>query len=234
MKKSKKRTKIKSIFLIAFLSIVIYFLFSNKATIINAPYINQRKLYPTGCESVSTVMALNYLGINMTVDYFIDNYLDMGTLPHSDENGTMIGCNPWKAFPGSPYSEYGYGCFAPVIVNALNKFIDNDEFEIQALYGKSIDELYHTYIDNDIPVILWATIDMKPPRLGVSWIDEDTGQSIDWIIPLHCVLLVGYDNNFYYFNDPMQSKRCKYKKNAVEIAYGGMHRQAVVIKRINN
>ena len=42
---------------------------------IDVPYIDQSKRYPTGCESVSTVMALQYAGVNISVDKFIDNYL---------------------------------------------------------------------------------------------------------------------------------------------------------------
>ena len=52
-----------------------------KKRIIDAPYIYQNVDYPNGCESVSAVMALRYFGIDMTVDDFIDNYLDMGDAP---------------------------------------------------------------------------------------------------------------------------------------------------------
>ena len=46
---------------------------SNK--LINAKHIYQLENWPTGCESVSAVMALNHAGINISVDDFIDNYL---------------------------------------------------------------------------------------------------------------------------------------------------------------
>ena len=49
---------------------------SANAKIIDAPYIYQNFDYPNGCESVSTVMALQKAGINISVDSFIDNYLD--------------------------------------------------------------------------------------------------------------------------------------------------------------
>ena len=38
---------------------------------IEVPYIDQSVKYPTGCESVSAVMLLKYLGYEMTVDEFI-------------------------------------------------------------------------------------------------------------------------------------------------------------------
>ena len=45
--------------------------------IIQVPYIDQSVKYPTGCESVSTVMLLQYLGYDISVDKFIADYLEM-------------------------------------------------------------------------------------------------------------------------------------------------------------
>ena len=36
---------------------------------------------PNGCESVSAVMALQYIGIPITPEEFVSNYLDMGNAP---------------------------------------------------------------------------------------------------------------------------------------------------------
>ena len=47
-----------------------------KRIILNVPYIDQSIHYPTGCESVSSVMLLQYLGIDITVDEFIEKYLE--------------------------------------------------------------------------------------------------------------------------------------------------------------
>ena len=38
-----------------------------KKVCIDVPYIDQSKLYPTGCESVSTVMLLRFLGIHRKI-----------------------------------------------------------------------------------------------------------------------------------------------------------------------
>ena len=40
--------------------------------VLDAPFIDQREKYPTGCESVSAVMALQYAGVDITVEEFID------------------------------------------------------------------------------------------------------------------------------------------------------------------
>ena len=47
-----------------------------RRAIIHAPYIDQSVRYPTGCESVSAVMLLQYLGIDITVDECIEMSLE--------------------------------------------------------------------------------------------------------------------------------------------------------------
>ncbi len=43
--------------------------------IIEVPYIDQTEKYPTGCESISAVMLLRYLGYPISPEEFIDRYL---------------------------------------------------------------------------------------------------------------------------------------------------------------
>lgn len=191
----------------------------NHKIIQNVPFISQIGTYPTGCESVSTVMALQYAGVDMTVDTFIDDYLDKKAYPF----------NPNETFGGDPRSGSGFGCYAPVIKKALDKFLPELGYKARTLYHTSLEGLCSEYIDNDVPVILWATMDMKPPYVSRTWINN--GTQIDWIAPEHCLLLVGYDDNHYIFNDPLRyTGLTYYSKEAVEAAYKGLYEQAIVIE----
>lgn len=196
--------------------------------LLNVPFIDQRKKYPTGCESISAVMALQYLGISISPETFIDNYLDKGRTPYSDESGNLFGDDPRKVFLGDPYSKNGWGCWAPVIENAVNKFIGKN-YTVKTIYGSSIDELCSKYIDNDIPVLVWATQNMAPARRYKTWYITGTSDQFTWITPMHCLLLVGYDDSGYYFNDSLQCKNMRYDKSKVISAYNALNCQAVVI-----
>ena len=204
---------------------------SSNKVLLDVPYMNQKKDYINACESISTVMALHYLGIDITVDDFINKYLDKGKVPYYDENGVYTGSDPWKVFPGDPTDETGWGCYAPVIVNALNKFLDKDTYDVQELYNEKISTLCSEYIDKGVPVIFWATINMQAPYKGASWKLMDSDKEFTWIRPMHCVLLIGYDDHYYYFNDPWRNKASKYKKADVERAYRGLYQQAVVVTK---
>lgn len=63
---------------------------------IQVPYIDQSIKYPTGCESVSAVMLLKYLGYEITVDEFIQNCLECREMEIRD--GVLYGPDPNKFF----------------------------------------------------------------------------------------------------------------------------------------
>lgn len=208
---------------------------NNDSVIIEVPHLSQEE-YPTGCESVSTVMALNYMGYNITVDDFIDNYLDMCEIIYKDNK--MYADNPNDSFIGNPRSKDSFGCYAPVICNAVKKYAQEEnlkDLEVKNLTGKSLKSICNEYIKNGTPVIVWATIDMQPSVKGKTWNLVGTkDKTFTWISKEHCLLLVGYDNNYYYFNDPQQSLKdinqvVAFDRKIVEKRYKELGSQAVVI-----
>lgn len=111
---------------------------------LDVPYIDQSVKYPTGCESVSTVMLLQYLGYSLTVDEFIEKYLERRDFEVRD--GLLYGPSPDEYFCGSPYDEDSFGCYAPVICKALEKAA-GDKYLITDETGTSMEELLTNYID---------------------------------------------------------------------------------------
>lgn len=197
---------------------------------LEVPYINQNPGFPTGCESVSAVMVLRYHEIYIGVEDFIDNYLVMDEY-YYDENGVMYGAHPAQAFIGNPRENTGFGCYAPVIYNAMERLLSDKKVKLTATLttGSALDELCREYIDNDIPVLVWASMDMKPTREGRSWILEN-GEEFTWIAGEHCLVLVGYDNEFYYFNDPLVGEKVAYEREIVELRYRELGSQSLVIE----
>lgn len=197
---------------------------------IDAPYIDQSVHYPTGCESVSTVMLLQYLGYPITVDEFIEKYLEIQSF--EEKEGELHGPNPYEYFCGSPYDEDAFGCYAPVICRALKKAI-GDSYEIIDETGTQIERLLERYIDQGMPVIFWACINMREPVMGPSWKLHGCGEVFTWISNEHCMLLVGYDEDGYYFNDPYDNNGViRYPKTVVEDRYEAQHSQAVGVRKL--
>lgn len=192
---------------------------------ITVPFLNQEN-YPTGCESVTAVMALQYAGYEVTIDEFIDEYLRVGT--YYEEDGEIYGNSPYYYFVGNPRTGSGYGCFAPVIYDALEKAAGKGS--VVSLKGKELETITKMYVESNIPVILWATIDMCETYDGESWTLIESGEQYTWPAEEHCLLLVGFDQEYYYFNDPNYGDEVtRYERSLVEQRYLDMGSQALAI-----
>ena len=93
---------------------------------LDLPVIDQTERWPTGCESVSSVMVLHHLGIDLSVDRFIQSFLPKRAM-HLTQSAELVGDvnigtgpDPDEYFAGDPYSEAAFGCYPGVIVKALN------------------------------------------------------------------------------------------------------------------
>lgn len=189
-------------------------------------YLSQETIMPTGCELVSAVMVLNYYGIDISVDTFVDNYVTMEPI-FVNENGTLQGPNPNKAFVGNPRNYASYGCYAPVVTEAMN--LASNSNNAHNTTGLSLAQLTEQYIENRIPVLVWVTINMAPSRSGDSWYVEESGTMFTWISGEHCMVLVGADETGYYLLDPYNSNGLIYcEKEAVAQRHAELGYQSVV------
>lgn len=176
---------------------------------------------PTGCEITSLTGVLNYWGYGIDKETMADNYLEKG------EIGQVTG---YEAFIGEPSTNEGYGCFAPVIVKAANKYLSeqNSFYRAYNLTGTAFEDLYKE-INQNHPVIVWATINMAEPKYYSQWKLSDGTYS--WIGREHCLVITGYNKNknSVYVMDPLKGN-VKYDAVLLKTRYEQMFMQAVVIK----
>ena len=199
-------------------------------------HIYQCEKYPTGCEIISTIMNLLYLNIIITPEEFIDNYLEKGDYIKKDNQ--YYTPSPFDKFVGSPYNDNSFGCYEPVIEKALIKLFSekNLNFEVKNLNNVPMDIIIKDYIDKDIPVIFWATMDLKQTKDTRQWIVPETGEKYTWKAYEHCLLLVGYNNeeNNYYFHDPLKKEGpIPYNKEIVEKRHKEQFSNACAIVKKN-
>ena len=200
----------------------------------NVPLIGQSKL-PTGCETCSATMLLKHYGYNISETTFADKYLVKKPFGYS--NGSYTGPDPNCAFVGTPYSSNSYGAYAPIMVKCMNKYLSYKSYKAVEISGKSLEYLSGKYVAQGQPIMIWATINMLPSFKTTTWrvnyTDENAkyklGSYYTWTAGEHCLLLTGYDKNYYYFNDPWTNARTRYSKSLVNTRYNELGKQAVVM-----
>lgn len=199
---------------------------SGQKMLADVPIIAQYPDFPTGCESVSAVIALQYAGVDISVADFVDKYLDKSTHFYN-ENGKRYGPDPHKVFVGDPRSTASFGCMAPVIENAVKKIVGSS-MTVENKTGYTLPMLCKSYIDKGIPCVVWVSIGMLETYRSASWTLED-GSTYYFPANEHCMVLIGYSDTHYYFSDPYRGEQVKYACALAEQRFEEMGRQALVV-----
>ena len=203
----------------------------------DVPYYSQEYVLPTGCEIVSAKMLLSYYtheepDIQEMISFLKCEYpveIDGYTYAH----------HPEDAFIGNPETEHSFGCFAPIITEVLNQFLP-EGLQAEDISGTELRENAETYLPQGKPVLVWATIGMWEsfPNAGWYLLDKDgnpTDEWYDWLANEHCMVLVGYDNDYYYFNDPYDSHGLiSFGREKTEKRYEEIGKYAVVVTESEN
>lgn len=219
----------------------------------NVPFYNQHNMgYPTGCEAVSATMVANYSGYNVSVATIIENTPtdllgkrqetrskevtkevlneetgEIETKIEVEEETVWIGENPFEYFVGHPtknYAQGSYGCYANPISIALNASgVPNTNIS-----GTSIDTVFE-YIKQGKPVIVWCKARAKDVKITDTWYYPDGSGSYDEIEYEHCAVLIGFDDDYVYLNDPSVGKGVSQPKSKFISIWHKLYSQAIVI-----
>lgn len=201
--------------------------------VIQVPLLTQRDAnFKTGCELVSAAMLLQYYGIQIRPEEFYQTYMQKGNVWF--QNGVMYGDDPDKVFVGNPTELSGYGCYAGAIVEAMNQVLQGERYSVNVT-GSDLEELVERYVAKGNPIIIWATMNMTEGNAGKSWIitgEDGNTREFQWVSGEHCLVLVGEDDQYYYFNDPSRTQVVVgYEKEIVKERYNRMGKQSVIISR---
>ncbi len=195
-------------------------------TVKNVPLINQNPKYPNGCEAASAVMLLNYYGIKITLDEFI-NYLPKNKV--YTENGSRFGPNPAEAYAGDPTSETkGWGCFDKVIAETMEKIIKDKKSNIAVIRENKKAPL--SELVKNFPVMIWTTIDYEIVDSVFTWFSYDSKEIYTYPKNEHAVILTGFDEHYYYINDPLKKeKNIPVLKEKLENSFDSLGRQFIYL-----
>lgn len=172
------------------------------SAMIDAPIINQRPELPAGCEVASLTMLVQYYGIDK-------GKMELAEEMPKDETPYALNKDGSIRYWGHPSTGFvgdvtrkgrGFGIYHDGLMPLLEHYIPTAIDMTDQPF-----EYYEQQIANDIPVVVWTTIDYKVPSRWVTW-DTPIGP-IKTTYMEHAVLMVGYDESYVYFNDPNYGKK---------------------------
>ena len=208
----------------------------NTHMIDGVPCIQQAGL-SAGCETYACTMLLQFLGYDIDEYQFADNYL-ITSLTSWGDDGTHYGPDMNSAMAGTAYM--GFGIYAPAMAKSMNNYFKavGSKQTATALEGVPLEQLCKDYVDKDIPVMVWATTWMEEPYDAHSWVvdyvDENAkakiGDTVWWKEHEHCLVLIGYDEEEYYFADSYKGAVSHFEKDLVKERYEQIGTMAIVVQ----
>ena len=202
-----------------------------------APKVQVQDVLQAGCETYAATVTLNIYGFDLSPITFADHYLDCHEVT-SDESGNTLGPDMYSGFAGTAYA--GWGVYSPSMAKSMNKYLKDQNSDLKATNYENIplETLCKEYIDNDIPVMIWATTGMQEPSVYCSWtvnyVDENAktkiGDTFEWYDHEHCLVLIGYDEYYYYFCDSAAGMVSTFTKAEVNDRYQFFGSQCIVVQ----
>jgi uncharacterized protein YvpB len=202
------------------------FINDGKKIIDGVPHISQLPELERGCEVTSLAMLLQYEGIPADKMKLAKQ---IHKLPFRDEN--YVRSNPYDGFVGDIYtfSKSGYGVYHGPVANLAETYMPG---KIKDVTGQSIEAVYDL-IDNGSPVwvIINSTFAPLPESEFTVWNTNSGDVKITY--SEHSVLIVGYDEQSVYINDPLAESGYKaVPRKAFEQAWIQMGSQAIGVAKL--
>ena len=196
-----------------------------RSAMIDAPVVLQYPELPNGCELTTLAMMLQFYGINKGKMELLPE-MNRDTTPfRTGPDGTIeYWGNPNTGFVGDITGKHkGFGIYHAGLFGLLQSYIPT----ATDMTRSSFEEL-ERQVSDGIPVLVWTTIRYTVPsdRQWVTW-DSPLGP-IRTTFQEHTVLLVGYDEDYVYVNDPLKAeKKHRVEKKQFIASWEAMGKQAL-------
>lgn len=171
--------------------------------LLDVPLIAQNPELKYGCEVTSLAMLLRYAGIKADkMKLYREVPKDFDPVKTTKSGDITHWGNPRHGFVGDMTGKrMGYAVYDKPMEKLLRRYLGNRTLN---LTGQSFDKLLEQ-VKNGRPVVVWTTGDYKLPDRWESWMHGN--EKIRTPLDLHAVVLVGYDTNHVYLNDPLSVKK---------------------------
>ncbi|MFD2443335.1 C39 family peptidase [Bacillus sp. CGMCC 1.16607] len=177
----------------------------SQTKLIDVPLIKQNPELRYGCEVTSLTMVLNYAGVKVNkMELYRKVKKDGDPIIRSQKGDILRWGDPHEGFVGDMTGrngKAGYAVFDQPIVQLMNEYIPD---RVVNLTNQPFDKVL-AHVSKGYPVVIWTTGDYRLPDRWESW--KHGNHTIKTPLDLHVVVLVGYDSQFVYLNDPLSGRK---------------------------
>ncbi|MGQ7890674.1 C39 family peptidase [Paenibacillus sp. WC2504] len=199
---------------------------------IDVTAMSQYPEYVNGCEITSLAMLTNYLKLPYDRQQLIDMLAkDETPLQQDEDNSILIWGDPNLGFVGDiTGKQMGYGVYHKPIADVLNEISHGQALD---LTGEAFSKV-EKQVSLDYPVIIWTTSSFTPVDNWVEWKTKD-GNTVHATFEEHAVLLVGYDEENVYINNPLNGEKAvKIAKQPFISSWEQLGKQALTYAPVPN
>lgn len=177
-----------------------------KENILDVPLISQLPELKNGCEIVSLTMALNYRGIDIDkITLSNEVQKDPTELQLSTNGEFLLWGNPKVGFVGDiTGKDHGYSIDPEPLIPLIEKYYSG---EMTNLCGADLVDLEKA-LSNNTPILVWINAFFSEDIYWTVWKDSN-GNEVTANLNMHAVLLTGFDENNFYYNDPLTYEKDK-------------------------
>jgi uncharacterized protein YvpB len=170
---------------------------------LNVVLIKQNPELKYGCEVTSLAMVLNYAGVKTNkMELYQAIQKDSDPLVRTARGDITRWGNPSHGFVGDMTGQRpGYAVFDQPMIQLINKYLPGRAVN---LTNQSFENVLN-HVAKGQPVVVWTTGDYRLPDRWESWYHGQ--QLIKTPLDLHAVVLVGYDEQYVYLNDPLSGRK---------------------------
>ncbi|WP_282941672.1 C39 family peptidase [Paenibacillus sp. RC67] len=171
------------------------------SVMLDAPAIRQYPELPSGCELTSLTMLIQYFGVDKSkMELVPELKKDPTPLKRNGDGSIAYWGNPNTGFVGDiTGASKGFGIYHGALLELQKKYIPTAKDFTRLPFEQLEDQLR-----DGIPSVVWTTINYQVPDKWVVW-DTPIGP-IQTTFMEHAVLLVGFDEENVYVNDPYNGK----------------------------
>lgn len=170
-----------------------------QSVLLDVAIIKQKPELKNGCEVTSLAMVLQYAGIKVNKMELAEKVAKDNDPIVRNSNGDIIHWgNPNHGFVGDITGKSkGYSVYEKPAEQLMKQYLPDRTLN---LTGKPFDAVIEQ-LRNEKPVMVWTTSHFKAPVTWDSWNHGE--EKINATFELHSVVLVGFDHDFVYVNDPL-------------------------------